>query len=62
MPNLIRLQISTLIAVCKIVNMKFKAKTIIVTRKNLFIKEPTALNIAWHFFIMILYQRCRNGG
>jgi len=23
--------------------MKFKAKTMIVTRKNLFIKEPTAL-------------------
>jgi len=33
----------TNIAVCIIVNMKFKAKTMIVTRKNLFIKEPTAL-------------------
>ena len=31
------------IAVCIIVNMKFKAETMIVTRKNLFIKEPTAL-------------------
>jgi len=31
------------IAVCIIVNMKFKAETMIITRKNLFIKEPTAL-------------------
>jgi len=27
-----------------IVNMKFKAKTMTATRKNLFIKEPMALN------------------
>jgi len=36
--------IQTIIAVCIIVNMKFKAKNMIATHKNLFVKEPTALN------------------
>ena len=31
------------IAVCIVVSMKFKAEILIVARKNLFIKEPTAL-------------------
>ena len=37
------------IAVCIIVNVKLKAETMIVTRKNLFIfiKEPTALPTVW---------------